>query len=229
MQSLAPRQTILELGGPPAHDRASLLMSHSNAEAVRWIDRWPDWPTHALAISGPPASGKTHLGEIWRLQAQADIVTPATLTADLLADIAARPRNVVLENADAIPGNPDLEQALFHLYNLQKETRRSLLLIGRLSPALWTVGLPDLASRLGAIPIVGIDQPDDELLTMLLAKLFADRQLVVPPDVLSYLLPRMERSFGAAEKIAADLDDLSLTHKRPLTVSLARMALEGRS
>ena len=54
-----------------AMGREDFLVSPSNADAVAWIDRWPDWPGPALVIVGPPGSGKTHLGQVWRQQAGA--------------------------------------------------------------------------------------------------------------------------------------------------------------
>ena len=100
-----------------------------------------------------------------------------------------------------------------------------LLLISAAAPARWPLSLPDLTSRLKAIPAVAVGDPDDPLLAAVLVKLFADRQLAVGDDVIAYLLPRMERSFAAARKIAAAIDEASLAQRRPVTVPLARTVL----
>ena len=44
--------------------------------------------------------------------------------------------------------------------------------------------------------------------------------------VIDYLLPRMERSFAAAERLVARLDAMALQMRRSVTVALARAALE---
>ena len=48
--------------------------------------------------------------------------------------------------------------------------------------------------------------------------------------MIDYLLPRMERSFAAAERLVARLDALALEQGRAVTAPLARLALgaEGR-
>jgi chromosomal replication initiation ATPase DnaA len=221
-----PAQHIFEFAAQPALDRASLLTSPSNQLAVEWVERWPDWPRPVLAVHGPEGSGKTHLARIWQGLAGALLLQPEDLSEAALTWLARSPRNVVLDNAEGVAGDAAQEESLLHLYNLIGEHQKFLLLIGRAAPARWKINLPDLASRLGSVPAVGIEQPDDVLLQKLLTKLFTDRQLILPADVLSYLLARMERSFAAAERVAGDLDKLSLAHQRRLTVALARMVLE---
>ena len=72
----------------------------------------------------------------------------------------------------------------------------------RQPPAAREIALADLGSRLRALPVVGIEPPDDILVAALLVKQFADRQIRVAPGVIAYLLPRMERSFAAAAQLA---------------------------
>ena len=91
------------------------------------------------------------------------------------------------------------EEALLHLYNMLAERQGHLLLAAREPPARWTIRLADLRSRLLAAPAVAVDAPDDALLGAVLVKLFADRQLRISEDLIAYLLPRIERSFAAAQ------------------------------
>ena len=83
------------------------------------------------------------------------------------------------------------------------------------------VALPDLASRLRAIPTVALSAPDDALLRAVLVKLFADRQLGVDMSLVSYLATRIERSFAAARAAVEALDREALRMKRPVTRALA--------
>jgi chromosomal replication initiation ATPase DnaA len=99
------------------------------------------------------------------------------------------------------------------------------LVVAREAPAAWPLALADLASRLRAASAVAIAPPDDPLLAAVLVKHFADRQLRVAPEVIGFLLRRIERSFAAAARIAARLDGLSLSLGRPVTIALARQVL----
>ena len=92
----------------------------------------------------------------------------------------------------------------------------------RSPPGSRKIELDDLRSRLRSAIVVGIDGPDDSLLTAVLFKHFADRQLRVSPDVIAYVTRRIERSFTAAEGLAARLDSAALSGGRRVTIPLAR-------
>ncbi len=117
------------------------------------------------------------------------------------------------------------ERALFHLLNLSREEHAFILLTTRTVPAWWAVAIPDLASRLRALPLLTLASPDDTLLRAVLVKLFTDRQLMVEESLIGYLLPRLERSFAAAEAAVRRLDSEALRLKRPVTRALAVMSL----
>lgn len=201
----------------------NFLVAAPNREAVLWLDRWPDWPSPALAIHGPPGCGKTHLAHVWRARSGAELITPGDLAGGQPVDLLGERNAVVIEDADRLTYD---EEALLHLYNVAGERRGHLLLTGRLPPARWRIALDDLRSRLTAAPAVAVGAPDDALLGALLVKLFADRQLVVGEEVLAYTLARMERSFDAARRLVAALDEAALAGRRNITVPLAREVLK---
>lgn len=222
---MSEAQLALDLGHRPALGRNDFLVAPCNAEAVAWLERWPDWPSHALAVFGPPGSGKSHLLAAF---AQHHGVTgmrqtlASDLTVEAVPTLVSHSRVVVVDALEALTQ----EDALFHLWNLSKETGRGLLLAGRTAPARMRVRLADLRSRLNATPAVGIGTPDEPILAAVLVKQFADRQLRVGEDVVTYLLGRMERSFASARAVVEALDGTSLAHQRPITVPLARAVLE---
>ena len=210
-------QLPLDLGFRPALGRADFLIAPCNAAAVAWIDRWPDWPAPALALWGPAGSGKTHLLEVWRARSQAAAIAPRALTSSALPQLLGASRAAAIDDAEGAD-----EEALLHLYNMLAERQGHLLLAARLPPARWAIRLADLRSRLVAAPAVAVEAPDDALLGAVLVKLFADRQLRISEDLIAYLLPRIERSFAAAQAIVAALDEAALAGQRAVTVRLAR-------
>jgi chromosomal replication initiation ATPase DnaA len=116
------------------------------------------------------------------------------------------------------------ERALFHLINLVREEGLSPA-HGRLPPAVGPIEIPDLASRLKALPVVTLAPPDDALLRAVLVKLFADRQLAVDEALVGFLATRIERTFQAARAVVARLDQEAMQRKRPLTRALAAEVL----
>jgi chromosomal replication initiation ATPase DnaA len=213
-------QLVLNLARRPALGVADFFVNPRNQDAVAWIDRWPGWPSPALALHGPPGSGKTHLAYVWRTRSSAPIVPGAMLDEAALPDLLGDGSCVAVDEAERAP-----ERALLHLYNMVAERRGHLLLVAGSPPSRWGVALADLRSRLLACPAVAIEPPDDDLIAAVLMKLFADRQVIVGLDVIFYLLRHMERSFDAARRIAAELDAAALAEHRPITVALARRVL----
>lgn len=212
----APRQLALALPHAESFAREDFLTGASNEAALAMIERWPDWPDRVLALVGPEGAGKSHLAAIWAEIAGARRVSARALgETDLLAALATGA--LVIEDASAALD----ERALFHLLNLIREEEGFLLITAQAAPARWGVALPDLASRLRAVPTVALSAPDDALLRAVLVKLFADRQLGVDTALVSYLTTRIERSFAAARAAVDALDREALRMQRPVTRALA--------
>jgi chromosomal replication initiation ATPase DnaA len=214
-------QLAFDLPSRAAYSRADFFPSPANAAALAAITTPQDWPGGRMILIGPPGSGKTHLAHLWATAHHATLIAaPDLASADLLA-LAHGP--VVVEDADTMP--PETEPALFHLHNLMAGLV-PLLITAKTPPRDWGLTLPDLASRMQAMAITRLDPPDDALLAAVLIKLFADRQIAVPPNLIPYLVTRMPRSIGAARALVTALDAHALALGRPITRQLAAGVLE---
>jgi chromosomal replication initiation ATPase DnaA len=213
-------QLPFDFPGRSSFTRADFMVSPANEAAMAWIERWPDWPGTALAISGPPGAGKSHLAEIWRQRAEARTIAPDALKRADLSSLLNGSRAVLIDDADGAPERP-----LLHLYNGLAERAGRLLIVARSPPSRWNIRLADLRSRLAASPHVAIAPPDDALLGAVLVKLFADRQLAVSREVVDYLVSRLERSFAAANDAVAAIDRAALAQRRRINLPLVRAAL----
>lgn len=209
-----PRQLTIPLTHPPVHTRAAFVESPANAEALAAVDRWPAWPNGTLALVGPEGSGKTHLSAIWAERAGARRFTPG----DDVSALAGAP--VLVEDADRAG-----DEALFHLINRAADDG-GLLLTSRTRPTAWRSALPDLRSRLNALTVVEIGEPDDALLIAVLEALFRERLRKPLPELYDYLLRRMPRSVAAAREMVRLLDAAAGEQARPLNRALAREVLD---
>jgi chromosomal replication initiation ATPase DnaA len=217
----APQQLVLKLPHRSALGADDFLVSRCNAAAVAMVDQWPNWPSPVVAVVGARGSGKSHLVNVWRTRSGADRLEAPSIGEGAIARLE-RAKALAIEDLERGVGE---ERALFHLLNLVRENKFSMLLTGRLAPAELDIRLPDLRSRLRALPFVRISAPDDALLKALLVKLFADRQLNVGPHIVAYLALHMERSTEAATRVVEEVDQLALTSHRRVTRRLAVEAL----
>jgi chromosomal replication initiation ATPase DnaA len=218
------RQLAFDLPARQAYRREDFFVSPANATALAAIDAWHGWPGGKMLLVGPQGSGKTHLARLWAQETRAACLPATDLsTADLPA-LSAHGA-VAIEDAEAAAGHPGAEAAFFHLHNLVTQSGH-LLVTAATPPRDWGLALPDLASRLQAAPVTRIEAPDDALLSAVLIKLFADRQITVPPTLIPYLVQRMERSIAAAGDLVARLDAHALAAGRPVTRQLAARVLD---
>lgn len=220
-----PEQLLMDVATPPrpARGRDAFHVSGSNAMALALVDGWRDWPNGQFALHGPAGSGKTHLAHVWMELSDAEKISAKTLRAEdapALAAIGA----VVIEDGDQIAGNGAAETALFHILNLARAEGCAVLLTGETPPARWSVDLPDLASRLSAVSAAELHEPDEALMTALLEKQFAERQLKVGADVIGFLALRLPRAAVEIASVVDRLDKTALAENRRITVPFVKAA-----
>lgn len=221
---MTPRQLAFDLGVSENFSRAGFFPSTTNAAAMAALMQAAPWPQGRMLLVGPEGAGKSHLAHIWADENGAALLPAARLQS---LNPTTLPARLVVDDADLVAGIPAAEETLFHLLNHQLASGGQLLLTARHAPRDWGLGLPDLLSRLQSIAVARIAPPDDALLSAVLVKLFADRQIAVPPNLIAYLAARMERSVAAARHLVAELDARALALGRPVTRALAAELLDS--
>ena len=217
-----PRQLALDLPFEAAMARDDFIESAGNAAALHAIDHPDSWSFPTLAVVAPPGAGKSHLARIWAKDHAAAMVRAADLDQAFAEQVVAGTPAVI---EDAPVPSRDQDDAAFQLLNASAHGRAMVLLTATAPPSQWPAATADLKSRLAAIPVVTIEPPDDSLLTAVIMKQLADRQIMVDPKAVTYAGSRLERTFEAARTFVAEVERLAISRQRHLTVPVAREAL----
>lgn len=226
-----PSQIAFNFAPHPYLGREDFMVAKCNFEAVQMIDSWPEWPFFAVCLYGPSGCGKTHLSRIFsdRVSVQTHFpykipcIKAQNLTMEMPFELFKQHPCLIIENLDTNIN----QEALFHLYNLYRNEGGNILLTSTRAPARWEFTLPDLKSRLNIIPAIAIGEPDDELLSALIIKLFTDRQLTVSPELVNYMIKNMQRSFTYCNKLVAEIDKISLIRQRAISLGIIKEAINN--
>jgi chromosomal replication initiation ATPase DnaA len=185
---------------------SNLLISEPNRDAWDLLTRWESWPGRTLVLVGPSGSGKSHMAAAW------------------LSKISATHAGaLVLDDAEHYGD----DAALAFLLDQVRDGGGPALLIGRRPPSAWVTQLPDLHSRLLALPVATVGEPDEQLLRGVLERLCKVRFIKLSDEAGAYLARHMDRSFEAAHALVDRLDKEHTLASRPVSVKVAARALRA--
>jgi chromosomal replication initiation ATPase DnaA len=197
-EEAAMSQIALPLAWPADPRDDEFLVTPSNARAAHMLDHWATWPVMAALLVGPRKSGRSLLARIF----------------------AAKSAGTIIDDASDRP-----EDELFHAWNRAQADRRPLLMIADVPPPEWKIRLPDLRSRIAATPLAEIGPPDDALMRALFERKFMHRGLDARPDLVDWLVARIERSHVAVMRSVDALDQEVMERRKRLSIPLARTTL----
>ena len=191
-------QIALPLRAGPGDGAMRIVVGAANGHIAEALAAPGNWPFRTAVLAGPPRSGKSLIARWFAQQGKGE----------------------VLDDADRMD-----ETDVFHRWNRAQESGTSLLLT--VGGERWEITLPDLRSRIGAALHLAVGAPDDEMVSALISAHAEQCGLVLGEGALTYLTPRVERSFAGIERLVAAIDRISLERKQPATQAVWRDALEA--
>lgn len=180
-------------------------------------------------VSGPPASGKSHLllataaaaSEHGRRVAYLPLAHARGRLHDLLLH-QEQAQLVALDDLDAIAGERDDEVALFDFHNRARAAGAVVLYAAREVPASLPLELPDLRSRLAQCTQLPLPALADEGRRDVLKRRAEQRGLLLDDAVLDWLFRRVGRDLASLTGLLERLDRASLAAQRRITVPFLR-------
>ena len=214
-------QLIFEFPKNKVFLKEDFFVSSSNQEAYDFINSWPKWLKRISNIFGPPGSGKTHLASILKKKTSTLEVNSNSLSDKIFFEFKTK-EALIIENLNEKVS----EKLLFSLWNTALQDNKYLLITSIKPINLYKFKLPDLRSRASNCIIIGIKLPSDDLISVILAKNFSDKQIKYKKTHIDYIIKRIDRSYEKISKFISTLDKYSLKKGSPFGLKLVKEVLK---
>ena len=214
-------QLILKFPSNKSFLKEDFYVSQSNQEAYDFIDSWPKWIKRIVNIFGPTGSGKTHIASILKNKTSFLEVKSDSLSDDIFLKFKTK-ELLIIENLD----KKISESLLFSLWNSALQDNKYILITSNESINTYKFKSPDLSSRVKSCVNIGIKLPTDDLISVVLAKNFSDRQIKVEKKHIDYIIKRIDRSYEKISQFILTLDKYSLKKGSPFSLKLIKEVLK---
>ena len=214
-------QLILEFPSHKAYKKEDFYVSPSNQQAYDFINSWPRWIKRTVNIFGPSGSGKSHLASILKNKTSCLQVNSNELNEKIFIKYKTK-EALIIENLD----EKISENLLFALWNIALQDNKYLMITSKKSIVSYKFKLKDLASRITSSLIIGIKLPSDDLISVILAKNFSDKQIKVEKKHIEYIIKRIDRSYEKISQFILILDKYSLKKGKPFSLKLIKEVLK---
>ena len=214
-------QLILKFPKNNVYMREDFYVSSSNQEAYEFINSWPKWIKRIVNIFGPPGSGKTHLASILKSKTSTLEIESGVLNDKVFFAFKIN-EALIIENLNEEVS----ENLLFSLWNVALQDNKYLLITSTKPISTYKFKLPDLKSRAASSVIIGINLPSDDLIGVILAKNFSDKQIRVEKKHIDYIIKRIDRSYEKISQFISISDKYSLKKGNPFSLKLIKEVLK---
>ena len=214
-------QLILKFPSQKAYKEEDYYVSSSNQEAFDFINSWPRWIKRIVNIFGPTGSGKSHLSSILKSKTSCLQVNSNELNEKIFLKFKTK-EALIIENLN----EKISEKLLFSIWNVALQDNKYLMITSKKPINSYKFKLKDLVSRVKSSLIVGITLPSDDLISVILAKNFSDRQIMVEKKHIDYIIKRIDRSYEKISQFILTLDKYSLKKGSPFGLKLIKEVLK---
>ena len=214
-------QLILKFPSHQAYKKEDFYVSPSNQEAYDFINSWPKWIKRTVNIFGPSGSGKSHLASILKSKTSCLQIETKRLSDEIFFQFKTK-EVLIIENLDGKVS----EKLLFSLWNIALQDNKYLLITSKKPINSFKFKLRDLTSRVTSSLIIGINLPSDDLISVIIAKSFSDKQIKVEKKHIDYIIKRIDRSYEKISQFILILDKYSLKKGSPFSLKLIKEVLK---
>ena len=214
-------QLILKFPSHQAYKKEDFYVSPSNQEAYDFINSWPRWIKKIVNIFGPSGSGKSHLASILKNKTSYLKINSNELNEKTFTRYKTK-EALIIENLD----EKISEKLLFALWNVAMQDNKYLMITSKKPIASYKFKLKDLTSRVKSSLIIGIKLPSDDLISVIIAKSFSDKQIKVEKKHIDYIIKRIDRSYEKISQFILTLDKYSLEKGSPFSLKLIKEVLK---
>ena len=214
-------QLILKFPSQKAYKREDYYVSASNQEAYDFINSWPRWIKRIVNIFGPSGSGKSHLSSILKNKTSCLQINAKELNEKVFLKFKTR-EALIIENLN----EKISEKLLFSLWNVALQDNKYLMITSKKPINTYPFKLKDLTSRIKSTLMIGINLPSDDLISVIIAKNFSDKQIKVEKKHIDYIIKRIDRSYEKISQFILTLDKYSLKKGSPFSLKLIKEVLK---
>jgi len=214
-------QLILKFPSQHAFKKEDFYVSSSNQEAYDFINSWPKWVKRIANVFGPYGSGKSHLAAMLKNKTQCLQMESKELNEKVFFKFKTKEALIIENLNDNIS-----EKLLFSLWNVALQDNKYLLITSTKPINLYKFKLKDLISRVNSSLIIGIKLPSDDLISVILAKNFSDKQIKVEKKHIDYIIKRIDRSYEKISQFILTLDKYSLKKGSPFGLKMIKEVLK---
>ena len=214
-------QLILKFPSHQAYKKEDFYVSPSNQKAYDFINSWPKWIKRTINIFGPSGSGKSHLASILKSNTSCLQIETKNLSDEIFFKFKTK-EALIIENLDEKVS----EKLLFTLWNIASQDNKYLLITSKKPINSFKFKLRDLISRVNSCLIIGINLPSDDLISVILAKNFSDKQIKVEKKHIDYIIKRIDRSYEKISQFILTLDKYSLKKGSPFALKMIKEVLK---